>query len=66
MKYYFVIIGFVVVLLIVSYITNTSKTVELVTPTPAPSPTVSKQEKYIEMMLDKCFNEDYAEVICKG
>jgi hypothetical protein len=66
MKYYFVIIGFVVVLLIVSYITNTSKTVELVTPTPAPSPSVSKQEKYIEMMLDKCFNEDYAEVNCKG
>jgi hypothetical protein len=56
----------VVVLLIVSYITNTSKTVELVTPTPAPSPSVSKQEKYIEMMLDKCFNEDYAEVNCKG
>lgn len=63
MKTFYILILILVVGLLIAFFVNTKKTTTIVPDLPTVSPTPNT---YLDLMMNKCYNEEEVEVVCKG
>lgn len=63
-KYFYILVGVIILIVLWGFFIGKGKKVEL-TPSPTPEVVVPDQ-KYQDMITNKCYNEEELEVSCKG